>query len=162
MNSIAIYLDFGLLKKQCKFALAILLIASTFFISSCANIEALFAGETPKVVQSQTAGVVSATRLFVLGLGPAAETSLNAYILAINGAVAKLIDVITKGQSILPTPAQLTAQLAALAASIGNPVWAQNFAGNLVFTYNRFYASIIAAGTPTILAYLNAFELGTV
>ena len=138
-------------------AIAALLIGAILSLSSCA----FFQGETPSVVQAQTAGVISATRIAVLTAGTAAEATLNAYIDACHKFLVVLAAGIQAGTAVLPTPDVIHQDLINLAASIGSPQWALNMAGNLWVTYQRFY-NTIGANSPKVYAYVNAFALATV
>lgn len=133
----------------------VLCLALILFIQSCA----LFQGETPGVVQAQTAGVISATRIAVGLVGQ--EDTLNAYIAVCHNFLAGLASDIQKGIAVLPTPDVIHQDLINLAGKFGNPTWALNMAGNLWITYQRFYNSI-NVNSPQVLAYVNAFAIATI
>jgi hypothetical protein len=142
-----------------KQAVAALLIAATLLTSSCA----LFSGGLPSTTQvtTDTALVVTSTREAVLLLGPAYEATLNSYILVVHTFLTTLASGIQAGTAILPTPATIQQDLANLAASIGNPSWAINMAGNLATEYSKFYAKV-GPGSAVAYGYISAFATGTV
>jgi hypothetical protein len=145
------------LKRAALQTIAALCIGSILSLPACT----FFQTYTPGAVQTDTAGVVSATRLTVLAFGPVAETTLNAYIATCHTFLTTLAAGIQAGTASLPTPATIQADLLQLAQSIGNPIWAINMAGNLSTTYARFYASV-SSNSPNVYAYVNAFANGTV
>jgi len=162
MNSIALpRFNPGLAFRQ---ALATFLIATTFFGAGCSTIGFFNHAPSPTDVTTATALVVVATRDVVLippfG-GVAQEATLNAFILAVHVGAQGLVKAVSTGQSILPAPADILAFLSGYAQKFGNPVWMQNFIGNLVTEYTRFY-TVISKDVPTATAYLNAFIAGTV
>jgi hypothetical protein len=160
MHSIAIHrFNPALALKQ---SFAVVLIAATLMMSSCSTLQGLFSHiPSTDQVKFDTSLVVTATREAVLLAGVAAETTLNAYILAVHTAAAGLSEGITKGTSVMPTPADIQAFLTQKAAAFGSPVWMMNFIGNLVTEYTKFY-NVISKDSAVAAAYLNAFVAGTV
>jgi hypothetical protein len=142
-----------------KQSIVAILIGATLATSSCA----LFSGGLPSTTQvtTDTALVVTSTREAVLLLGPANEATLNAYILVCHNFLVTLAAGIQAGTAVLPTRAVIQQDLINLAASIGNPSWAVNMAGNLSTEYGKWYAKL-GADSTLIVAYLNAFATGTV
>lgn len=161
MNTLSIFFPFATLKKaaaiSCGVALLFLLA-----LPSCSTLGGFFshAPSTAQVTQD-TILVVSATREAVLLAGPAAEATLNAYILAVHNAASTLAAGIQTGQSVIPSPAQIQVFLQNIATQYGNPTWMTNLIGNLVTEYSRFYTAI-SKDSATSYAYLSAFVAGTV
>jgi hypothetical protein len=157
MNALAVFRpNLALAAKQ---AVASVLIAATLMTSSCA----LFSGGLPSTTQvtTDTALVVTSTREAVLLLGPANESTLNAYILVCHQFLVTLAAGIQAGTSVLPTPEVIQADLVKLAASFGNAPWMQNMAGNLATEYGKFYVRV-GKDSAVIYQYVEAFAIGTV
>jgi hypothetical protein len=137
----------------------ITILAFVALISSCSILGSGI--PSTSTVTSDTVLVVSSTREAVLFLGPTAEATLNAYVLACHSFLTTLAQGIQAGTAALPLPATVQSQLVALAASFGSPSWALNMAGNLATEYGKFYTSV-GTNSATIYAYVNAFAVGTV
>jgi hypothetical protein len=135
------------------------LLISAMLLSSCQ----LFSGGLPSTttVTTDTALVVTSTREAVLLLGPANESTLNAYILVCHNFLVTLAAGIQAGTAVLPTRAVIQQDLINLAASIGNPSWAVNMAGNLATEYGKWYARL-GTNSAVVQAYVTAFAVGTV